>query len=119
MGYLPFRTERASTIMATSISPTILASGEDAQGQALLPSWNDGPAKQSIVDFVRKVTASGGPQFVRPEERIAVFDNDGTLWSEQPIIFQGAFVIDRLKALAPQHPEWKDNPIIAAVLAGD
>ncbi len=119
MEYLPFRTERATTIMTTSISPTMLASGEHAQGQALLPSWNDGPAKQSIVDFVRRVTASGNPQFVKPEERIAVFDNDGTLWSEQPMMFQFAFAIDRLKALAPQHPEWKDKQILAAVLAGD
>ena len=117
--YPPFRTERATTIMTTSISPAMLASGEHAQGQALLPSWNDGPTKQSIVDFVRRVTAIGDPQFVKPEERIAVFDNDGTLWSEQPMIFQFAFAIDRLKALAPQHPEWKDKQTLAAVLAGD
>ena len=119
MGYHPPRTERATTIMTTSISPTMLASGEHAQGQALLPSWNDGPTKQSIVDFVRRVTTTGDPQFVKPEERIAVFDNDGTLWSEQPMIFQFAFAIDRLKALAPQHPEWKDKQTLAAVLAGD
>jgi phosphoglycolate phosphatase-like HAD superfamily hydrolase len=105
--------------MTTAISPTMLTSGEHAQGQALLPSWNDGPAKQSILDFVRRVTATGGLQFVKPEERIAVFDNDGTLWSEQPLLFQGAFVIDRLKAMAPQHPEWKDNQTIAAAHAGD
>ena len=102
--------------MTTSISPTMLASGE---GQALLPSWNDGPTKQSIVDFVSRVTATGDPQFVKPEARIAVFDNDGTLWSEQPMMFQFAFAIDRLKALAPQHPEWKDKKTLAAVLAGD
>jgi phosphoglycolate phosphatase-like HAD superfamily hydrolase len=65
------------------------------------------------------VTATGDPQFVKPEERIAVFDNDGTLWSEQPMLFQAAFVIDRFKATAPQHPEWKDNPIFAAAAAGD
>jgi phosphoglycolate phosphatase-like HAD superfamily hydrolase len=65
------------------------------------------------------VTAAGGPEFVKPEQRIAVFDNDGTLWSEQPMYFQLAFVLDRLKAMAPQHPEWKDNPLVAAVLAGD
>jgi phosphoglycolate phosphatase-like HAD superfamily hydrolase len=86
---------------------------------AALPSWNEGPTKQSVVDFVRVVTTAGGPQFVKPEERIAVFDNDGTLWSEQPGYFQFAFVLDRLKAMAPQHPEWKDNPLLAAVLAGD
>jgi phosphoglycolate phosphatase-like HAD superfamily hydrolase len=105
--------------MTTSISPTMLVSGEHAQRHALLPSWNDGANKQSIVDFVRRVTATGNPQFVKPEERIAVFDNDGTLWSEQPMVFQFAFVIDRLKALAPQHPEWKDKQTLAAVLAGD
>jgi hypothetical protein len=97
----------------------MLEFGEQAQGQALLPSWNKGSAKQSIVNFVREVTTAGDPQFVKPEERIAVFDNDGTLWSEQPIYFQLAFVLDRLKAMAPQHPEWKDNTLVAAVLAGD
>jgi phosphoserine phosphatase len=84
-----------------------------------LPSWNEGVTKQSIVDFVREVTTAGGPHFVKPEERIAVFDNDGTLWCEQPSYFQFAFVLDRMKAMAPQHPEWKDNPLYAAVLAGD
>jgi hypothetical protein len=84
-----------------------------------LPSWNEGVTKQSIVDFVRGVTTAGGPQFVKPEERIAVFDNDGTLWSEQPSYFQFAFVLHRMKAMAPQHPEWKDNPLYAAALAGD
>lgn len=105
--------------MAISFSPTLLSSGEHDPGEALLSSWNDGPAKQSIVDFVRRVTTTGGPHFVKPEERIAVFDNDGTLWSELPMLFQAAFVIDRLKSMAPQHPEWKDNPIFAAALAGD
>jgi phosphoglycolate phosphatase-like HAD superfamily hydrolase len=105
--------------MTTTTIPTILASGEDAQGQASLPSWNEGSAKQSIVDFVREVTTPGAPQFVNPEERIAVFDNDGTLWSEQPMYFQFAFAFDRMKAMAAQHPEWKDNPLFAAVLAGD
>src|SRR5688572_1521788 len=73
-----------------------------------LPSWNDGPAKRSIVAFVEKVTAERGRNFVLPAERIAVFDNDGTLWCEQPTYFQGLFAFDRIKALAPQHPEWKD-----------
>ena len=74
-----------------------------------LPSWNDGTAKQSIVDFVAKVTKEGSPDFVPPAERIATFDNDGTLWAEQPMYFQFLFAIDRVKALAPQHPEWKDK----------
>lgn len=105
--------------MTASINSTMLTQGEQAQGQILLPSWNDGPTKQSIVDFVRRVTTTGGPQFVKLEDRIAVFDNDGTLWSEQPMLFQFAFAIDRLKALAPQHPEWKGKQPFAAVLEGD
>ena len=84
-----------------------------------LPSWNEGSAKQSILNFVRGVTTAGDPQFVEPKERIAVFDNDGTLWSEQPFYFQVAFAIDRLKAMAPQHPEWKDNPLYMAILQHD
>jgi hypothetical protein len=87
--------------------------------ESLLQSWNEGPAKQSIVEFVRAVTTDGGPQFVKPEERIAVFDNDGTLWSEQPLYFQLEFVVDRLKALSPQHPEWKDKQPFKAALEGD
>jgi phosphoglycolate phosphatase-like HAD superfamily hydrolase len=93
--------------------------GEHAEVQASLPSWNEGPTKQSILNFVREVTTAGDPQFVKPEDRIAVFDNDGTLWSEMPSYFQFAFVLDRMKAMAPQHPEWKDNPLYAAVLTGD
>ena len=105
--------------MTTFINPIVLTQGEQAQSQSLLPSWNDGPTKRSIVDFVRRVTTNGGPQFVKLEDRIAVFDNDGTLWSEQPMLFQLAFAIDRLKALAPQNPEWKDKLPFAAVLEGD
>lgn len=105
--------------MTASINSTMLTQGEQAQGQILLPSWNDGPTKQSIVDFVRRVTTTGAPQFAKLEDRIAVFDNDGTLWSEQPMLFQFAFAIDRLKALAPQHPEWKGKQPFAAVLEGD
>jgi hypothetical protein len=105
--------------MTTLVSPNLLVSGENAQGETPLPSWNEGPTKQSIINFVRGVTTIGDPQFVKPEERIAVFDNDGTLWTEQPMYFQFAFVIDRLKAMAPQHPEWKDNPPYTAMLQGD
>ena len=72
-----------------------------------LPSWNDGASKRAIVEFVAKVSRQGGPNFVPPAERIATFDNDGTLWAEQPLYFQFLFAIDRVKALAPQHPEWK------------
>jgi phosphoglycolate phosphatase-like HAD superfamily hydrolase len=105
--------------MTTAIDPTILAFGEPAQGEPPLPSWNEGAAKQNIVDFVRGVTTTGGAHFVKPEDRIAVFDNDGTLWSEMPAYVQLAFVFDRMKTLAPQHPEWKDKPLYAAVLQGD
>ena len=84
-----------------------------------LASWNDGKAKQAIVDFVAKVTKPGSPDFVPPAERIAVFDNDGTLWAEQPMYFQLLFALDRVKALAPQHPEWKEKEPFASLLRGD
>jgi len=84
-----------------------------------LPSWNDGPAKQAIVSFVEKVTDKEGKDYVPPEDRIATFDNDGTLWVEQPMYTQLAFALDRVKALAPEHPEWKDKQPFKAVLEGD
>jgi len=84
-----------------------------------LPSWNDGAAKQSIITFVEKVTTPGSPDFVPVPERIAVFDNDGTLWNEEPLPVQLFFVIDRVKALAPQHPEWKTQEPYASLLKGD
>ena len=83
-----------------------------------LPSWSEGPTKAAITDFVRRVTTDG-PDFVPPADRIATFDNDGTLWAEQPMYFQLAFVIDRVKALASDHPEWKTTPPFAAVLSDD
>jgi haloacid dehalogenase-like hydrolase len=84
-----------------------------------LPSWNDGAVKKSIVDFVSRVTTQGAPDFVPPAERIATFDNDGTLWTEQPYYFQLAFALDRIKAMAPQHPEWKSRQPFKALLEGD
>jgi phosphoserine phosphatase len=90
-----------------------------AQAPDPLPSWNDGVAKKAITGFVAKVTNEGGPDFVPPAERIAVFDNDGTLWSEQPMYAQLAFALDRVKALAPQHPEWKEKQPFKAALEGD
>jgi phosphoserine phosphatase len=84
-----------------------------------LPSWNDGPAKESIVGFVTKVTTAGSPGFVPAPERIAVFDNDGTLWCEQPVPVQLYFALDRVKALAPLHPEWKREEPFASLLRGD
>lgn len=84
-----------------------------------LPSWNEGPSKKSIISFVETVTSETGPDFIKPADRIAVFDNDGTLWAEQPYYFQLQFAIDRVKALAPAHPEWEKNKLIQAVLADD
>lgn len=83
-----------------------------------LPSWNDTAPKQAITAFVAKATTAGDG-FVPPAERIAVFDNDGTLWAEQPMYFQAFFIFDRIKALAPQHPEWKEKEPFASVLKGD
>jgi phosphoserine phosphatase len=84
-----------------------------------LPSWNQGATKQSIVEFVQKTTKTGGPDFVPVEERIATFDNDGTLWAEQPMYVQLAFVLSRVKELAPAHPEWKTTQPFQGVLEGD
>jgi hypothetical protein len=84
-----------------------------------LPSWNEGPAKQAIVKFVQATTTQGSQNFVPPAERIATFDNDGTLWAEQPMYFQLLFALDRVKGLAPQHPEWKDKEPFASLLKGD
>jgi phosphoglycolate phosphatase-like HAD superfamily hydrolase len=89
-----------------------------AQGNPL-PSWNDGMAKAAITDFVSRTTTEGGPDYVAPAERIAVFDNDGTLWSEQPMYFQLAFALDRIKSMAPERPEWKDTEPFKSLLAGD
>lgn len=90
-----------------------------AMAQTALPSWNDGPAKRAIVQFVAAVTATGTMTFVPPAQRIAVFDNDGTLWPEQPVYFQLAFMLDQVKAAAARHPEWKDDPAFRALLAGE
>jgi hypothetical protein len=90
-----------------------------ARSQDPLASWNEGPAKQAIVRFVGEVTREGGPHFVPTAERIATFDNDGTLWAEQPMYFQFLFALDRVKALAPQHPEWKNKEPFASLLKGD
>jgi len=84
-----------------------------------LPSWNEGKSKQAMTRFVKTVTTADSPQFVPAAERIAVFDNDGTLWSEQPVYFQLAFALDRVKTLAPQHPEWQEQQPFKAVLEDD
>lgn len=109
------------TLLALFPLVSVLAFGDPAAAQAPdpLPSWNDGQARQSIVDFVAKVTKEGSPDYVPPAERIATFDNDGTLWAEQPFYFQMFFALDRVKALAPQHPEWKEKEPFASLLKGD
>ena len=84
-----------------------------------LPSWNDGPNKRAILGFVASVTTPGSVNFVPREERIATFDNDGTLWSEQPMYFQLIFTLDRVKELGPQHPEWQERQPFKAALEGD
>ncbi|MGR9300008.1 HAD family hydrolase (plasmid) [Rhizobium leguminosarum] len=95
-----------------------VAAAAVAQTDAL-PSWNDTAPKQAIISFVEKVTKPGSADFVPEAERIAVFDNDGTLWVEHPIYTQLAFALDRVKVLAPQHPEWKETQPFKAVLEGD
>lgn len=84
-----------------------------------LPSWNNTAPRQEIIQFVEAVTTRGSPEFVPEAERIAVFDNDGTLWSEQPVYFQLAYALDRVKTLAPEHPEWKTQEPFASLLKGD
>lgn len=90
-----------------------------AQPAHPLPSWNDSPSKRALTDFVATVTNEGSPSYVPPDQRIATFDNDGTLWAEQPMYFQLLFAIDRVKALAPHHPEWKVKEPFASLLKGD
>lgn len=98
---------------------TMSATRAPAQTADRLPSWNEGTSKTAITDFVKKVTTEGSPDFVPIPDRIAVFDNDGTLWAEQPVYFQVAFALDRVKAMAPQHPEWTDKEPFKTILAGD
>jgi len=97
----------------------LLAIALSAAGAEPLPSWNDGPSKQGIVAFVSAVTQKGSKDFVPEPERIAAFDNDGTLWIEQPIYVQFTFMLDQLRAAAPKHPEWKSNPAFNALMAQD
>jgi len=106
--------------MITGLAAVGLARCYPASAQGVvLPSWNDGLPRKAILDFIERVTSVGSADFMPVPERIATFDNDGTLWTEQPIYFQFAFAIDRVKALAPQHPEWKDREPFKSALAGD
>lgn len=101
------------------IAAIVLALAGASHDADPLPSWNDTAPKKAVIAFVEKVTKEGGPDFVPAPERIATFDNDGTLWAEQPMYFQFLFVIDRVKAMAPQHPEWREQEPFASVLKGD
>src|SRR6184192_2879432 len=113
------KTRRRQNFVTTALAWLVVFMTTNALAGDPLSSWSDGAAKQSIVEFVAKVTKEGSPDFVPPEERIATFDNDGTLWCEQPMYFQLLFAIDRVKALAPQHPEWKTKEPFASLLKGD
>src|SRR6516165_10060099 len=95
----------------------VLARTAAARADDPLPSWNDEPAKKAIVEFVGKVTKEGSPEFVPVAERIATFDNDGTLWAEQPFYFQLRFALDRIKAMAPHHSEWKEKQPFSKLLS--
>jgi phosphoserine phosphatase len=108
-----------ATIAALGWGLSTSAAGPGGSGAGPLPSWNDTAPKKAIVAFVEKVTKPGLPDFVPDAERIAVFDNDGTLWSEQPMYVQLRFALDRVKALAPQHPEWNEKEPFASLLKGD
>ena len=113
------RTGYIHLIVVMSVALICFSSVTAAARPNCLPSWNDGASKEAIVRFVTEISRKGSPDYVPPAERIAVFDNDGTLWSEQPMYFQLAFVLDRVKALAPQHPEWKEEQPFKAALEGD
>ena len=113
------KTKRSQNLLAAALLAAVAFTTTIARAADPLPSWNDGPAKQSIITFVEKVTKPGSPDFVPVPERIAVYDNDGTLWSEQPVPVQFYFVADRVKALAPQHPEWQTKEPFASILKGD
>ena len=101
------------------IALVVATSAIIAQAADPLPSWNDTASKRAIVSFVEKTTAQDSPDFVPIPERVAVFDNDGTLWAEQPMYFQLFFALDRIRALAPQHPEWQEKEPFASLLKGD
>jgi phosphoglycolate phosphatase-like HAD superfamily hydrolase len=108
---------RLSVLLVVSIA--LVTAHVAAAADDPLPAWNDGAAKRAIMDFVQRITTPGGTDFVPEPERIATFDNDGTLWAEQPMYFQFLFALDRIKALAPQHPEWQEQEPFKSILKGD
>lgn len=110
---------RPTNLLAAAVIGALVFTSTVTRAADPLPSWNDTAAKEAIIAFVEKVTKAGSPDFVPAPERIATFDNDGTLWAEQPMYFQLAFALDRVKALAPKHPEWKTKEPFASLLKGD
>jgi phosphoserine phosphatase len=112
---LPLTRRVLGTLLLSGLAGAAVAQ----QGGDPLPSWRDGAAKRAILDFLQATTTEGSADFLAPAERLAVFDNDGTLWVEQPVYAEFAFAFDRIRALAPQHPEWSEREPFRAVLAGD
>jgi phosphoserine phosphatase len=110
---------RIRNLVAAALVSAFALTGTIAWAADPLPSWNDGAAKQSIIEFVTLVTTDDSADFVPPSRRIATFDNDGTLWAEQPMYFQALFILDRIKALAPMNPQWKEKEPFASALGGD
>jgi len=113
------RSPSPRALFAAAIAGALLLASTAFPSADPLPSWNDRAARKSIVEFVARVTKAGTPDFVPAAERVAVFDNDGTLWGEQPMYFQLLFALDRVRELAPKHPEWKDAEPFASLLRGD
>jgi phosphoserine phosphatase len=111
---------RPRTLVCSALlAATVLCQLTTPLAAQSLSSWNEGASKQAITEFVEKVTRHGSPDYVPPDERIVTFDNDGTLWAEQPLYVQLAFALDRIKALSPQHPEWTTTEPFASILKGD
>src|SRR5690242_8044526 len=102
-----------------AILAILMFAAASAHARDPLPSWNDGPAKKAIISFVKETTEKSSPKYVEPKDRIATFDQDGTLWTEHPLYAQAMFALDRVGKMAPQHPEWKEKEPFKSVLAGD
>ena len=108
-----------AVVALTWASMLLIGTAPSSVAADSLPSWNDGRGKQAIIDFVGRVTKDGGADFVPEMRRVAVFDNDGTLWAEQPVYFQLAFAFDEIKSMSAAHPEWLDKQPFKAVLKND
>ena len=110
---------RSTRVMGLGLCAVVLLFAQAHAQADPLPSWHEGPAKRAILDFVTVTTDQASPDYVPPEARIVTFDNDGTLWAEQPLYVQFVFALERVKVLAPQHPEWQDQEPFASLLKGD